>query len=98
LFLILAVITFIGFAGLRVLAHYKTPAERRPFVNWLISGGLLYASSSLLAQVASQLDWTLHHSAVGAAVLLLDLAALACLAKAMLSLWRLRRRARRQQA
>jgi hypothetical protein len=96
-FLILAISTFIVFAGLLVWTHYKTPVERRPFVRWGVSGGLLFASSNLLGQVASQLNWTLHHSAVGAAVLLLDLAFLACLAKTMFSLWRWRRRARRQE-
>jgi hypothetical protein len=96
LFLILAISAFVGSVGLLVWTHYKTPVERRPVVRWAASGVLLFASSGLLGQVASQLDWTLHHSAVGAAVLLLDLAFLACLAKAMFSMWRLQRAGRQK--
>jgi fermentation-respiration switch protein FrsA (DUF1100 family) len=97
LFLILAISTFIGFAGILVWPHHKAPVDRRRVLRWVASGGLLFSSSNLLSQIASQQDWTLHHSALGAAVLLMDLAVLPCLAKALFSLWRWRRRARRQE-
>jgi len=91
LFLIAAICTVAGFAGVLVLTRYKTPVDRRPVVRWVASGGMLLGLSSLLGQIAGQHGWTLHHSALGAAVLLLALASLACNAKAMFSLSRWRR-------
>jgi hypothetical protein len=96
LFLIVAICTLVGFLGVLVLTHFKTPVDRRPVVRWLVTGGMLPALSNLLEQIASQQGWTLHYSALGAAVLLLDLAGLACLAKAIFSLWRWRRAGRQR--
>jgi hypothetical protein len=95
LFLIAAISVLVGYPSLLVLTHYKTPVERRPVVRWIASAGMLLGSSSLLEQIASQQGWSLH-SALGAALLLLDLASLACVAKAMFSMWRLQRAGRQK--
>jgi drug/metabolite transporter (DMT)-like permease len=96
LILIAAIGQFIVWVGLLLLSHYRVRAERRPGSRWIAAGGLLLASGFLLVQIASRRHWTFHHSAVGVAGLLLDLAALACIAMAFMSL--LRRRAGRQKA
>jgi hypothetical protein len=82
-----AVIMLIVWIGLLLLTHYKVPVERRLVAMWIARGGLLLASGQLLVQIASQRHWTLHHSALGVAGLLLSVAGVVCSANAAVSAW-----------
>ena len=93
--LLFTVIMLIVWVGLLLLTHFKVPIQRRSIPRWIATGGLLLASAQVLGQIASQQHWTVHHSALGVARLVLDVAGLACATTAAVSAWR---RTRRQRA
>lgn len=68
----------------------RVPASARPALRWTLASFLLIETSAMLGLIAHQHDWAQIHRAIGAAELLLSLAALACLAAAVIS----RRRSR----
>jgi len=82
-------------AGLFVFALFghprRLPAAGRPTARWVLAGALLMETAALLGLIGQQYDWARVHRVVGAAGLLLSLAALACLATAFIT----RRRQRR---
>jgi hypothetical protein len=94
LFLFTAIM-LVFWVGLLLLTHYKVPAERRSIPLWIATGCLLVASQQLIGQIASQRHWTAHHSALGVAEVVLDVAGVVCCTTAAVSAWR---RTRRQRA
>jgi hypothetical protein len=77
-----------------LLSHYKVPAELRSVARWMAAGGLLFAATSLLSQIASQEHWTPHSSALGGVDFLLPVAGAVCCAVAAFSALRLPARRR----
>jgi drug/metabolite transporter (DMT)-like permease len=82
-------------AGLLVWALFghprRVPADGRPTLRWFLAGALLMETAALLGMIGEQYNWARVHRVVGAAGLLLCLAALACLATAFITRRRLRR-------
>ena len=72
----------------------RVPAAGRPSLRWLLAGALLMETAALLGMLGEQYDWARVHRVIGAAGLLLSLAALACLAAAFITRRRLRHSAR----
>jgi hypothetical protein len=86
-FVLFAIVGVIGWAGFLVTAMRRAPFRLQPVCRWIGTGGLLVACGVLVAEIASQRRWTLHHSALGVAAFLLPVAGLACLAIAAVT-WR----------
>lgn len=89
MFVLFAIVGVICWAGLLLTTRRRAPFQLRPVYRWIGTGGLLVACGILLAEIASQRHWTLHHSALGVAVFLLPAAGLACLGMAAVT-WRRR--------
>ena len=68
----------------------RVPAAARPTLRWLLAGSLLLETEALLGLIGEQYDWARLHRVIGAAGLLLSLAALACLAAVFITRRRLR--------
>jgi hypothetical protein len=69
----------------------RVPADGRATPRWLLAGALLMETAALPGLIGEQYDWAQLHRVIGAAGLLLSLAALACLAAAFITRRRLRR-------
>jgi protein-S-isoprenylcysteine O-methyltransferase Ste14 len=88
-FVLIAIVGVISWAGFLVATRRKAPAQLRPVTRWVATSGLLVTCGVLLAEIANQQRWTLHRSALGVAVFLLPVSGLACLAIAAVT-WRRR--------
>jgi hypothetical protein len=53
----------------------RVPAAGRPALRWFLAGALLMETAALLGLIGEQHDWARVHRVIGAAGLLLSLAA-----------------------
>jgi hypothetical protein len=81
------VASLVGWAAFLSLARRKAPPRYRRLAVWVGAAWLCLESGVLLSTVAQQRHWTLHHSVLGVAALLLPVAGMACVAIAALA-WR----------
>ena len=93
MFVLIAIVGVISWAGFLISAQLKAPVQLRPVTRWIATGGLLVMCGVLLSEIANQQRWTLHHSALGVAAFLLPVSGLACLGMGAVT-WRRRHRRR----